>query len=270
MADVAVAFRDADGPMRAALIRCLDFMNDLPAFRAYKKSTWDALAVAPGKRILDVACGVGFDVAGMATGWPDAEIVGVDKSLSFLDLARARMADLANAAFVEGEADRLPFPDATFDGARIDRSLQHIPDPAAAVAEMVRVTRPGGRIVASEPDWGTFFLYNGDRETSDRMAAKWRDSFAHPFIGRELGAPFARCGVVEMGCRAHALAFSRLDEADVVFDLKRLQANCVAAGVLPEEAAAAWRNAAEAASRDGTFLACLTIIERWGTIREKS
>lgn len=267
MTDVAVAFRDADGPLRGALVHCLDFMNDLPAFRAYKERSWASLGLAPGGKYLDVACGVGFDVLRMASAHPDATFVGVDKSRAFLDLAGARAAGLPNASFLEGDADRLPFPDDAFDGARIDRSLQHIADPAAAVAQMARVVRPGGRIVATEPDWGAFVLYNGDGATSRKMADKWLESIAHPFIGRELGTLFEGAGLADIGCRAHVLAFSRFEEAEVVFDLTRLQANCVAAGVFSEQAGRGWRAAAEKASQTGVFLACLTIVERWGTVK---
>ena len=264
--DVAVAFRDADGPMRAALVHCLDFMNGLPFFRAYKAHTWETLGVGTGGSFLDVACGVGFDVLEMAAAHPQTHFTGADRSAAFLDIARSRAARLQNARFIEADAARLPFPDAAFDGARIDRSLQHIADPAAAVREMARVTRPGGRVVAAEPDWGAFFLYDGETDVGRRMAAKWLESFAHPYIGRELGLLFAGAGLADIGCAAHALALTQLAEADVVFDLPRLLQNCVAAGVLSAGEARDWRAAAGAASARGAFLACLTIVERWGTV----
>lgn len=270
MTDVAIAFRDPDGPMKGSLVHCLDFMNDLPFFRTYKEHTWRSLGIGEAGRFLDIACGVGFDVAQMAKTFPRSEFVGIDKSRNFLDRARARAAPLPNASFVEGEADRLPFPDGAFAGARIDRSLQHLPDPTAAIAEMVRVTRSGGRIVASEPDWGTFVLYNGDRIAGDKMTEKWRQSIAHPFIGRELGLAFERSGAVDIGLCAHTLALTWLPEADVVFDLARLEKNCIASGVLTEPEAWDWRRMSEIASASGTFLACLTIVERWGTVRKAS
>lgn len=264
--DVAVAFRDADGPMRETLVGCLDFMNGLPFFRAYKAHTWETLQIAKGASILDVACGVGYDVIGMATAHPEARFTGADRSAAFLDVARARAASLSNARFVVGDAAHLPFPDGAFDGARIDRALQHLADPAGVVREMARVTRPGGRIVAAEPDWGTFFLYDGDAGVGARIAAKWLESFAHPRIGRELGLIFEQCGLADIGCAAHALALTQAADADVVFDLARLLTNCVDSGVLSAGEARDWRAGAETASGEGTFLAGLTIIERWGTV----
>ncbi|WP_036283779.1 methyltransferase domain-containing protein [Methylocystis sp. ATCC 49242] len=268
MSDVAVAFRDADGPMQADLLHCLDFMNGLPFFRAYKANTWDALEITGKKRILDVACGVGFDVIEMAKLFPQAEFVGVDRSESFLGVARSRAAHLPNASFFSGDAVRLSFPDDSFHAARIDRSLQHMTSPLAAIEEMIRVTRSGGRIVASEPDWGTFFLFNGDDEAGARMAGKWLESIANPHMGREIGQLFEKSGVEEIRWRARALVLTRLDDANVVFDLPRLKKNCVAAGVLSAQEADDWQAAAERASGKGTFLACLNIFECKGVVRK--
>ena len=52
-------------------------------------------------------------------------------------------------------ATELPFPDASFDASRSERMFQHLKDPDAVFGEMVRVTKPGGRIVVLDPDWGT-------------------------------------------------------------------------------------------------------------------
>ena len=265
MPDIAEAFRNADGALQPELLRCLDFMNALPFFRTYKAASWDALRVAAKGRILDVACGVGFDAIELARGRPAAEFVGADRSKRFLDVARARAQGVKNVAFVEGEADRLPFESNAFDGVRIDRSLQHIPSPLDVVGEMVRVARPGGRIVVTEPDWGTFFVYNGEFKTAATIADFWRKSFANPFIGREAGGLLAACGVADIACRAHALTVTRLDEADVIFDLERVEENCVAAGVLTRAGAQEWRAASQNAAQSGSFLACLNIIQYDGT-----
>jgi 2-polyprenyl-3-methyl-5-hydroxy-6-metoxy-1,4-benzoquinol methylase len=62
MNDIALGFRNADGEMLNELVHCLDFMNGLPFFKAYKAHTWETLKIRSGQKILDVACGIGFDV----------------------------------------------------------------------------------------------------------------------------------------------------------------------------------------------------------------
>jgi len=115
MTDIALSFRDADGAMRADLTRCLDFMNGTPFFKRYKTETWDALQQSGASSILDVACGVGFDVIELARRIPGANVYGLDPSQGFLELARERAQGLANARFVGGDSRRLPFGDGCFD-----------------------------------------------------------------------------------------------------------------------------------------------------------
>lgn len=260
MTDIGAGFRDADAGMLGELARCLDFLNDLPAFRAYKAATWAALDIGDGARILDVACGTGFDLIEMARRHPGAEFCGVDRSEGLLALARSRAAGLANLRFVRAEAAHLPFAAGAFEGVRIDRSLQHIEDPRGAVAEMARVARTGGRIVAAEPDWGSYILYNGDLDVSEALAARWRRSIRNPFIGRELGALFSGSKIERLQGAAHAFSTTDYDCAAAVFDLERVLDHAVEAGALPADAARRWREGAKAASVKGAFLAALTIV----------
>lgn len=266
MTDIASSFRDADGAMRPDLTRCLDFMNGTAFFQRYKAESWDALRLAENSRILDVACGVGFDAIELARRFPGAEVYGLDPSQGFLELARERAQGLANARFIGGDSRRLPFGDNCFDAVRIDRSLQHIGAPIEALREMVRVTRAGGRIVVAEPDWGTFFVYNGDRATGAKIAEFWEKSFANPYIGREAGVLLQHCGVENIGCRAHALIVRDEAAADIIFDLTRVTDNCVAERVLTREEAQRWRDATKSACESGAFLACLAIMLWDGSI----
>src|SRR5690349_19508408 len=111
-----------------------------PAIRAYKAHTYRLLAgVSP---VVDVGCGPGVDVA--ALGPRAGASIGVDPSTTMC--RRARRSGLT---VCRGAAEALPFGDATLGGCRTDRVLQHARDPVAAVQEMVRVTRPGGVVVAA-------------------------------------------------------------------------------------------------------------------------
>ena len=78
--------------------------------------------------------------------------------------------------FTVGDAGSLDEPDGSFDAARSERTLQWLVDPAAAVREMVRVVRPGGRISLIDTDWSTFTIDVGD----DALAAVVRDAGCVP------------------------------------------------------------------------------------------
>jgi ubiquinone/menaquinone biosynthesis C-methylase UbiE len=105
------------------------------------------LAPAAGGRWLDVGCGTGALGAAVLAGADPAALVGVDPSAGFLAHARARLDD-RRARFVVADARRLPLADGRFDAVVSGLVLNFVPDPAAAVAEMARVARPGGRVAA--------------------------------------------------------------------------------------------------------------------------
>jgi SAM-dependent methyltransferase len=106
--------------------------------------------------VLDVGCGVGHWSASLASVMPeDVRVIGVDREPSWVEQAGARA--LARGlegrfSYREGEAEHLPFPDNSFDLTTCQTVLIHVPDPAAAISEMTRVTRPGGLVVVAEPN----------------------------------------------------------------------------------------------------------------------
>jgi SAM-dependent methyltransferase len=108
----------------------------------------DAAAVGAGQAVADIACGTGnVAVAAAARG---AHATGVDASSRLVEQARRRAAAAGLAArFLQGDAGTLPLPDAAFDATLSAFGVIFAPDPSRALAEMVRVTRPGGVVALS-------------------------------------------------------------------------------------------------------------------------
>jgi ubiquinone/menaquinone biosynthesis C-methylase UbiE len=98
---------------------------------------------AGDERVLDIGTGAG--ALALALAPLVREVVGVDPVPELLELARERAA--ANTEFVEGDGTALPFPDGDFDLAGTHRTLHHIGRPDLVVAELARVTRPGGHVL---------------------------------------------------------------------------------------------------------------------------
>lgn len=105
----------------------------------------DWLAPPQGRRWLDVGCGNGAFCELLQARCPPAELYGIDPSDAQLAYARKRVA-AKSAHFQTGDAQALPFDDASFDVATMALVISFIPDPGKAVAEMARVVRPGGRV----------------------------------------------------------------------------------------------------------------------------
>ncbi|MBC8647892.1 MAG: bifunctional demethylmenaquinone methyltransferase/2-methoxy-6-polyprenyl-1,4-benzoquinol methylase UbiE [Thermoanaerobaculia bacterium] len=166
-----------------------DLVNDVMSFgmhRRWKRQTV-ALALAGRRRarVLDLCCGTGDMAFYAECRDPGLRIVGVDFTLPMLSIARRRgLTSNSRARLVQGDALRLPFPDATFDAITVGYGLRNIADPASAIGEMRRVLAPGGRVVVldfGKPDnpvaaalYGAFlrtmmpavgWLFHGDPET---------------------------------------------------------------------------------------------------------
>lgn len=103
----------------------------------------DWLAAAPGQDWLDVGCGNGAFTEVIQTRSACATLTGIDPSMGLIDFAKHR-AGADRAVFQTADAQQLPFADATFDVSVMALAIAFIPDPALAVTEMARVTRPGG------------------------------------------------------------------------------------------------------------------------------
>ena len=120
---------------------------------------YDLLGVQPGMRLLDVGCGAGrHSVEAVRRG---ADVVALDLSHDDLANASRSVADYGHAdvpapggfAAVRGDARRIPFDDASFDRVIASEVLEHIADDGTALAELVRVLRPGGTIAVTVPRW---------------------------------------------------------------------------------------------------------------------
>ena len=110
---------------------------------------WTLGRLAAGERVLDLGCGAGTDslVAAQMVG-ADGRVTGIDMTSAMLAKARAAAAEMGvtNVEFVEGEAERLPFSDASFDVVISNGVIDLVPDKDAVLAELYRVLAPGGRM----------------------------------------------------------------------------------------------------------------------------
>ncbi|WP_231916131.1 class I SAM-dependent methyltransferase [Microbacterium karelineae] len=114
----------------------------------WRRATTRAVAPQPGERILDLAAGTCRSSASLARS--GAQVVAADFSPGMLAEGRRRYGDVRGLSFVEADATALPFDDGEFDAVTMSYGLRNVNDPKKALAELARVTRPGGRIVINE------------------------------------------------------------------------------------------------------------------------
>lgn len=143
------------GAVFASVAPSYDLMNDLMSLglhRLWKRFTLAIAAVRPGERVLDVASGSGDLALGFARRAGAAgSVCMTDINAAMLGVGRDKLIDAGVfAPAVQCDAEKLPFPDASFDLACVGFGLRNMTHKEAALAEMARVTRPGGRVLVLE------------------------------------------------------------------------------------------------------------------------
>lgn len=238
--------------------------------RAEKERTYNLLALAPGSSVLEVGCGPATDTLALARlVGEQGRVTGLDFDPDMIELARER----ARAAGLEdrvdhlvGDATSLPFPDDTFDACRSERLFQHLHDPAHALAEMIRVTKPGGRIVVFDTDHETFAIDAPDPDAWRRLKQVSLDHLhTNPCSGRQLYRLFREAGLRDVVAEPRAMASLDYTFIRQVAQLDKIGAKALELGVTTREELDRLHAEAERASTNGTFFSCWMFILASGT-----
>jgi ubiquinone/menaquinone biosynthesis C-methylase UbiE len=229
-----------------------------------KRESFRLMELQAGNVVLDVGCGVGRDADAMLDKvGANGRVVGVDVSKDLISQANERTRERKlRPEFVVGQAEALDFADSTFDASRIDRVLQHLDHPELAIAEMVRVTKPGGRVVALEPDWHAVTIASGDiavaQEVSRHVALKL---IKHGDIGRRVPGMLMDAGCKELDLVVEVGVMRDLRTADYCLHFRpALDAIITAGTVTPERGRAWWESLLELDRRGGFFASVNEVI----------
>lgn len=237
----------------------LDTIAATPILRDTALRAIELLALSPGQAALDVGCGNGVFLPLLAREvGSTGRVVGLDHAAAFVAAAEERAAATGLAGIISvqlGDAYQLPFPDGSFDGVHCERVLQHLEDPDAALSEMARVVRPGGRVVVAEPDWPGWRIDHPDEEALELLYRRWWP-MRQPSIGLTLNRRLANVGLTD---RQVVLVPGFYPENGVLrtygLDFHPAAEALVAEGRLTRERAEAALTYLDDASRDETFCA---------------
>jgi SAM-dependent methyltransferase len=160
--------------------------------RAVRNQLYRRVNLLRAERVLDVGCGTGVITEEMAARCK-GQVIGVDVDAAMIAFAQDSG---GRAEYRVSDAHQLDFPDGHCDVVACHFLLMWVSNPALAVREMVRVTRPGGAVLAcAEPDYGGRIDYPEELPLARWQAEALRREGADPFMGRKLPALFTQAGL---------------------------------------------------------------------------
>ena len=241
----------------AAMAAGLEERGRTPSQARLRRRFLRWVPVGAGDRVLEVGCGTGVVARDLAAlvGRRGA-VAAVDPSATLLALARrfSREAPGGRITFRRGDGNRLPFADGRFDATLAITVILHVEDPLRVVKEMLRVTRPGGRVGVQDQDFGLVGAAHPDRALTarilDGVAAR---IYAEPFSGRRLPALLRAAGLTDVKLLADVYQDTALTRFSRNF-LERRAENAVRFGIVDAPTAQRWLDGFNALVAEGTFV----------------
>lgn len=232
----------------------------------------EALALAPGEHVLSIGTGPGFETRGLAEAVGEhGRVDGLDTAKPMLAVARERCADQPWVSFYQGDATDVPVPDGTFDAAAAVQVYEYVPDVDAALAELYRTLRYGGRAVVFDSDWSTMTYHTENPTRSERILDAFDTHCPHPRLARTLKPRLERVGfeVTDQDVYVHFETSLTEDAVGGAFipPIKRVVTE---EGHIDESEAEAWGNDIRERAGSGeyffTFNQYLFVVEKPDTV----
>jgi SAM-dependent methyltransferase len=249
----------------ALMLAALQGMAAHPEIRRVRRVARHALRPRPAQRLLDAGCGAGEVARELAGDVAPGRVVALDLSAATVALA-AGYHDGSRVTYVEGDVSALEFPDCHFDGVRCERVLQHLSHPDLAIAELVRVTRPGGRVCLVDTDWESMTVDGlPERLVTTVKEHLYGRVMRHDLsIGRTLRRRLVRAALTDVDATPVTCYFANVGSTGSV--LPMFDAHLAPAiGMIPDELRDEWFAAVDGADERDEFLATLTIWVVTGT-----
>ena len=250
---------DRAGTQDHFFVDYLDKASALEQTKAYKQKTYLMLGLKPGDHVLDVGCGAGDDLLSLANMvGPSGRVTGIDNSQVMVETAQRRSEHLDWVKAERGDGNAIPFPDSSFDACRADRVFIHLQEPEMALDEMLRVLRPGGRILIADPEYDSLMLDAQPAEITRAVVRHLTDENRNPFAARHNFRLFRRKNLQKLEVWPSTAVFHDLEAADQILGFRDAASALVKAGIFLETEAEAWKANLETRNREKLFLCAMT------------
>jgi ubiquinone/menaquinone biosynthesis C-methylase UbiE len=202
--DLYIRIREQPREVLDTIAKSLNVRASEPAMQTICSRYMGQIALSGGARVLEIGCGNGATTKLIMEYVSPAQLVGIDPSSVFLDMASETFADEPRVSFALGDAAATGQADASFDLVIAHTVYSHLVDHEGALAEARRVLRPGGQLVIFDGDFATITvaLFDGDPLQS-AVGAVLRHMMHAPYIMRRLPALVAAAGFSVQSVEPH-------------------------------------------------------------------
>jgi ubiquinone/menaquinone biosynthesis C-methylase UbiE len=185
--------------------------------RLNKKRTLELADIQPGQIVLDAGCGMGKDTIQMAALVGSlGHVFGVDFSQEMIASATTNTAALTlPLTFRQGNIYQLDFEDNFFDRCRADKTFQHLSNPKSALKELIRVTKPGGKIIIADPDHDSLIIDTPFTDINHRFTRFRSSKMTQGGIAHQLYGIFKDFGLVNVTINPLTRAYTNYEEKKV-------------------------------------------------------
>ena len=224
-----------------------------------RRVTLEQLGLRAGEDVLDVGCGSGFLTLELARAVGESgSVAALDLSGDMVDAARERCRGLAQVTFGQGNVTALPMPPDSYDAVTCTQVLLYVEDVETALAQMVRVLRPGGRLAVLETDWRGVVMNSADPGLTDAVYRAWDDAVPSPNLPVRLEPLMRAAGLRDLRVTAIPLLNTEFDPGLFsVSSLDWLGSNAVRQGAVTQKESRRWREGLERLGREGEYFFCV-------------
>lgn len=186
---------------------------ETPAAAERRRLVRERLDLRSGEEVLSVGCGPGFEPVELAeVVGRDGRVRAIDRSEAMLSLAERRCADVPRVSLTRADAADLPLADESVDAAVAVQVYEYVEDLEAALDELRRVLRPGGRAAVYDTDFDSLVWHATDRGRMRRVLDAYDDHCPRPHLGSRLAPRLREAGLTVERVEPNSILNTRLDE----------------------------------------------------------
>ncbi|MDD5579249.1 MAG: methyltransferase domain-containing protein [Methylobacter sp.] len=230
-----------------------------------KQRSYSLMQIQLNHKVLDLGCGPGTDTIHLAPlVGINGQVIGADYDEAMIAEAEQRAEQAGVNAWVKHkrvDAMSLPFETDFFDSCRSERMFQHLTNPAQALSEMTRVTKPGGWVIVLDTDWGSLSTDSDETDIERRLVRFLAEAYLHNgYSGRKLYRLFKQQNLADISFEVFPIATPNYALARHGTQAEIIEKEALKSNVITTEELSRWQLGLEQAASEGVYFSSVNLM----------